>query len=77
LQVQLHGADGQIIALAILGEAFAIRQLPGNEDIGVGRLSRYVLRFAFGLGPVFWLIISEIYSLAVRGTAMSAATVAN
>jgi hypothetical protein len=33
--------------------------------------------FAFGLGPVFWLIISEIYPLAVRGAAMSAATVAN
>ncbi|MDQ2907050.1 MAG: MFS transporter, partial [Chloroflexota bacterium] len=30
-----------------------------------------------GMGPVFWLLISEIYPLNVRGTAMSLATVAN
>jgi hypothetical protein len=29
------------------------------------------------LGPVFWLMISEIYPLKVRGVAMSVATVAN
>jgi len=42
-----------------------------------GGLVVYVACFAFGLGPIFWLIISEIYPLAVRGAAMSAATVAN
>jgi SP family galactose:H+ symporter-like MFS transporter len=30
-----------------------------------------------GLGPVFWLMISEIYPLKARGAAMSVATVAN
>jgi MFS family permease len=33
--------------------------------------------FAFGLGPIFWLLISEIYPLKVRGAAMSAVTVTN
>jgi MFS transporter, SP family, galactose:H+ symporter len=33
--------------------------------------------FAIGLGPVFWLLIAEIYPLAVRGLAMSVATLAN
>lgn len=33
--------------------------------------------FAFGLGPIFWLLISEIYPLNVRGAAMSAVTVTN
>jgi hypothetical protein len=42
-----------------------------------GGLVVYVACFAFGLGPIFWPIISEIYPLAVRGAAMSAATVAN
>ena len=37
----------------------------------------YVSAFAVGLGPVFWLLISEIYPLKVRGLAMSMATVAN
>jgi hypothetical protein len=29
------------------------------------------------LGPVFWLMISEIYPLRIRGTAMSVASIAN
>jgi MFS family permease len=37
----------------------------------------YIASFAIGLGPVFWLLIAEIYPLAVRGTAMSLAAVAN
>jgi MFS family permease len=37
----------------------------------------YVGSFAVGLGPVFWLILSEIYPLSVRGRAMSVGTVAN
>lgn len=33
--------------------------------------------FAIGLGPVFWLLIAEIYPLKIRGLAMSMATSAN
>lgn len=49
-----------------------------RKDTGEGvRLLHSRDRSAFGLGPIFWLLISEIYPLAVRGAAMSAATVAN
>lgn len=34
-------------------------------------------RSAFSLGPVVWVLISEIYPTAVRGPAMSVATMAN
>ncbi len=37
----------------------------------------YVGSFAVGLGPVFWLVLSEIYPLRIRGRAMSVETVAN
>lgn len=40
-------------------------------------LAAYVGSFAIGLGPVFWLLISEIFPLAIRGRGMSAATIAN
>ena len=33
--------------------------------------------FAISLGPLFWLAISEIYSLGVRGFAMGIATMAS
>jgi MFS family permease len=35
----------------------------------------YLASFALGLGPVFWLLISEIYPTTVRGRAMSVASV--
>jgi MFS family permease len=37
----------------------------------------YVGFFAIGLGPVFWLLISEIFPLAVRARGMSIATILN
>jgi sugar porter (SP) family MFS transporter len=76
----LVGIAGQIAGLAILAAAFQFKQLFVSGfagHIAVGGLVVYVACFAFGIGPIFWLIISEIYPLAVRGAAMSAATVAN
>ena len=40
-------------------------------------LMAYVGCFAFSLGPILWLIISEIYPLRVRGRAVSIATLSN
>lgn len=37
----------------------------------------YTGSFAIGLGPVFWLLISEIYPVKIRGQAMSVASMAN
>jgi MFS family permease len=31
----------------------------------------YLASFATGLGPIFWLLVSEIYPTTVRGQAMS------
>ena len=31
----------------------------------------YIVGFAVGLGPVFWLMISEIFPLQMRGPAMA------
>ena len=69
---------GQIIGLAILGAAFQFQQLASFKSyVAIGGLVIYVACFAFGLGPIFWLLISEIYPLKVRGAAMSAVTVTN
>ena len=74
----LTGVAGQIVGLAILGAAFQFQQFASFKSyIAIGGLVIYVACFAFGLGPIFWLLISEIYPLKVRGAAMSAVTVVN
>jgi SP family galactose:H+ symporter-like MFS transporter len=74
----LTGVAGQVIGLAILGAAFQFPQLANFKSyVAIGGLSIYVACFAFGLGPIFWLLISEIYPLKVRGAAMSTVTVTN
>jgi sugar porter (SP) family MFS transporter len=74
----LTGVAGQIVGLAILGAAFQFQQLASFKSyVTIGGLVIYVACFAFGLGPIFWLLISEIYPLKVRGAAMSAVTVTN
>jgi MFS family permease len=45
--------------------------------VAIAALVIYTCSFAIGLGPVFWLMISEIYPQRVRGTAMSVASLAN
>jgi MFS family permease len=45
--------------------------------VAIAALLAYIGSFAIGLGPVFWLLISEIYPADVRASAMSAAASAN
>ena len=69
---------GMSLSLIMLGLAFSLPQLSGSLGwIAVISLMLYVGSFAVGLGPVFWLILSEIYPLRIRGRAMSVGTVAN
>lgn len=74
----LHGLVGMVVSLGVLGFAFISPNLSqGLAWISVICVMLYVACFAIGLGPVFWLMISEIYPLKVRGRAMGIATVAN
>jgi SP family galactose:H+ symporter-like MFS transporter len=74
----LVGLVGMMVSLFVLGLAFFIPGLSGIIGyVAAGSLMVYVGFFAIGLGPVFWLLIAEIYPLKVRGLAMSIASEAN
>jgi MFS family permease len=61
-----------------MGLAFLLPALSGIVGwIAIGSLMLYIAFFAVGLGPVFWLLISEIYPQEVRGAPMSIASVGN
>ncbi|MFH1665683.1 MAG: sugar porter family MFS transporter [Candidatus Omnitrophota bacterium] len=72
------GLAGMIVALSVLGLAFYLPTLSvALKWIAAGCLVLYVASFAVSLGPIFWLLISEIYPQKVRGRAMGLATMAN
>lgn len=73
----LAGLAGMVVSVALLGLVYMLPTLKGA--IGYAALffiMAYVACFAFSLGPGVWLMISEIYPLKVRGSAMSLATIA-
>ncbi|WP_101295470.1 sugar porter family MFS transporter [Halegenticoccus soli] len=72
------GLAGMTVTLVVLGAAFFLPGLSGVVGwAALASLMLYVAFFAIGLGPVFWLLISEIYPLKVRGSAMGVVTVVN
>ena len=70
------GISGMVVTLAVLGAAF-LRPPPERGPLALTSLTCYVAAFAISLGPIFWLMIAEIYPLRIRGRAMSLATFAN
>jgi MFS transporter, SP family, galactose:H+ symporter len=68
---------GMTVTLIVLSGAFYAGASGQLAWIAVISVAAYVGFFAIGLGPVFWLLIAEIFPLALRGRAMSLATVAN
>jgi sugar porter (SP) family MFS transporter len=75
----LSGTAGMAVGMVIVACSFL-----GGSDlkgalaiVAIIGLLVYTGSFAIGLGPVFWLLIAEIYPLRIRGAAMSVAGMAN
>jgi SP family galactose:H+ symporter-like MFS transporter len=72
------GLAGMFVALAALAIAFSQPHLSGSlGTIALVSMMVYVGCFAFSLGPIVWLLISEIFALPTRGLGMSLSTLAN
>jgi sugar porter (SP) family MFS transporter len=70
----LAGSAGMGAALVLVAVAFRATPLPAN--LVLGAVLAYVACFAISLGPGSWVYISELFPTAVRGRAMSIATLA-
>lgn len=68
---------GMAATLLALAAAFGVGASGHVALFAVASVAAFVGFFAIGLGPVFWLLIAEIFPLALRGRAMSLATIAN
>ena len=61
------------VGLGALGYFFGASHM--SRSVILASVLIYLASFAIGLGPIFWLLISEIYPTTIRGQAMSLATV--
>src|SRR5437868_9497111 len=74
----LAGIAGMIVTLGALGWSFRVSNPSGQLAwIAVICLMVYVASFAISLGPIFWLLIAEIYPLKIRGIAEGTAATFN
>ena len=75
----LTGTSGMVIGLGVLGWYFhtATSFQSHHAWIALASIMFYLAAFEIRLGPVFWLMISEIYPLRIRPKAMAIATVFN
>jgi len=74
----LTGIAGMVVTLGVLGWAFHSASPTGALSwIAVISIMVYVASFAISLGPIFWLLISEIYPLKVRSSTEGVAATFN
>lgn len=73
------GLAGVTVSLFVLGASFYFSNYLGDnlKWVAIGSVAFYIACFAFSLGPIGWIIISEIMPLKIRGLAMSICTMAN
>lgn len=73
------GLTGIVIALIALGFTFKLQDSLGDslKWLTVALVLIYIVFFAISLGPLGWLIISEIFPLKERGVGMSIGALSN
>jgi MFS transporter, SP family, galactose:H+ symporter len=76
----IAGVLGMVTTLGVLGLAFRDDAGRAAGNLGVITavcLAAYIVFFAFSLGPIVWLMISEIYPLRNRAQAVAVSTASN
>jgi len=68
-----------MLSLFAIGCSFQFADALGDNQkwVAVGSLVTYIICFAVSLGPVGWILISEVFPLKIRGISMSICTVSN
>jgi sugar porter (SP) family MFS transporter len=68
------GVGGMTIALFALAYAFGTGAGGSLGLIAIGCLVLYIACFAFSLGAIAWILVSEVFPLRVRGRGVAVAT---
>ena len=68
---------GMSLSLFMISIAFFANAEQLSSAATIAGLGLYLAFFSIGMGPGAWLIPSEVFSMSIRGKAMSIATVMN
>ena len=73
------GLTGIVVALIAMGTCFALQATLGDSIkwLTISLVWVYIVFFAISLGPLGWLIISEVFPLSVRGIGSSIGALSN
>ncbi len=73
------GLTGVMLSLFALGASYSFEDSLGEMQqwVAVGSIVTYIVCFAMSLGPVGWILVSEVFPLKIRGISMSICTVSN
>jgi sugar porter (SP) family MFS transporter len=75
----LIGTSGSVIGLIVLGWYFDMgsKFQHANPWIALAAMMFYIAMFEISLGPIFWVMIAEIFPLRARAKAMAVCTMFN
>lgn len=73
-RLMLYGVSGMGLSLLIIGILFLLEMTSGVLVLIF--ILTFCASFSVGVGPVVWVLLSEIYPTKLRGRAMSVATMA-
>ena len=70
------GVGGMTISLFVLSYSFHDQAALGSSLglIATACLMVYITCFAFSMGPIAWILVSEVFPLRIRGRGVAAAT---
>lgn len=73
----LGSAAGMAVGLGGLGLTFLLPRGAAQSWLSLACLLVFTVAFAVGMGPVFWILIGEVFPTAVRAAGASVATATN
>jgi sugar porter (SP) family MFS transporter len=70
------GVSGMTVSLFVLAGAFALQDAfgPALGAVAIGCLTLYITCYAFSMGPIAWILASEVFPLPIRGRGIAAAS---
>jgi sugar porter (SP) family MFS transporter len=73
----LASTAGACASLVLLGVTFEVSLGDWGSWLSLAGLLAYIASFAVGLGPIFWLLIAEIFPAEARGAGAGVSTAVN